>query len=394
MASLHRDPRSPKGVWYCAYMDAQGRRVFRSTGKRSKQEARLVCETWDAAERAAADGSLSTNRGAQIINEMLRRSGLEPVTRYRLGEWFSEWLGTKTACSPQIQKRYTFAQAKFLEFLGTGAPSRFLDSVNEGDIRRFAAYLAGEGRCAATVNRIIRADLGNAFNRAVRLGKIRFNPIAAVEPQKDQGAKDQGTLEERKTFTPQQIAKLIETSRGTDWEGAILFGYTTGARLQDVANLRWSAIDPEARVVVFRQRKTARRTGRKTVVGLHPDFEDWLLRQSAPDDPLGFVFPTLANQSPGGKKGLTNQFNNLVIRSGIDAGLIRKRRGLHGRSRRNLSFHSLRHTAASNVFNSALIKEVARRLTDHSKNGSLERYLHHDLTAIRNTTALIPRLPL
>src|SRR6516162_11923204 len=107
MASLHRDPRSPKGVWYCAYTNAQGQRVFRSTGKRSKQEAKIVCETWDAAARAAADGSLSTNRGVQIINEMLRRSGQEPVTRYRLGEWFSEWLGAKTICSPEVKKRYT-----------------------------------------------------------------------------------------------------------------------------------------------------------------------------------------------------------------------------------------------------------------------------------------------
>jgi integrase len=28
-----------------------------------------------------------------------------------------------------------------------------------------------------------------------------------------------------------------------DWRGAILFGYFTGARLGDIANMRWSAID-------------------------------------------------------------------------------------------------------------------------------------------------------
>src|SRR6516164_1216054 len=150
--------------------------VIDITGKRSKQEAKVICEAWAEAERAAANGSLSTNRGAEIINEMLRRSGQEPVTRYRLGEWFAEWLGAKTACSPEVKKRYLFAETKFLEFLGTGSERRFLDSINEADIRRFAAYLAQEGRCPSTVNRIIRADLSNAFNRAVKLGKIRFNP--------------------------------------------------------------------------------------------------------------------------------------------------------------------------------------------------------------------------
>jgi hypothetical protein len=37
---------------------------------------------------------------------------------------------------------------------------------------------------------------------------------------------------------------------------------------------------------------------------------------------------------------------------------------------------------------------VARRLTDHAPSGSLDRYLHVDLSAIRSATALIPRLPL
>jgi hypothetical protein len=71
--------------------------------------------------------------------------------------------------------------------------------------------------------------------------------------------------------------------------------------------------------------------------------------------------------------------------------LIREKKGSHGRSRRNLTFHSLRHGAASNVFNAAVVKEVARRVTAHAEHGSLDRYLHVDLQAIRSATALIPR---
>jgi integrase len=148
-------------------------------------------------------------------------------------------------------------------------------------------------------------------------------------------------------------------------------------------------------VVVFRQRKLSRRKpDSQTIVAIHPDFESWLLRTEMADEPKGFVFPTLADRSAGGKKGLSNEFNALVERAGIDAGHIREKHGKHGRSRRNLTFHSLRHTAASNVFNAAAVKELARRLTDHAKRGSLERYLHVDLEAIKSATALIPRLPL
>src|SRR5260221_2661533 len=389
MASVRRAQRFPRGVWYCSFTTAIGRRVMRSTGKKSKTEAKIICEAWAEAERAAAGASLSTSRAAEIINETLRRCGQEPVERLRLGAWLSEWLESKQSISPQLAKRYLFACTKFLEFLGTGAERKFLDGVQERDIRHFAAHLKSEGRCAATVNRIIRTDLGGSFNRAVKLGKIRFNPINAVEPQKDEDR-----VSQRKTFTPKQVAALVKTSTGTDWQGAILFGYSTGARLQDVANLRWEAIDLELGVVAFRQRKLSRKKpDSETVVGIHPDFLDWLSHQSVSDKPESFVFRTLANRSGAGRKGLTNQFNTLVARSGIDPGLIREKKGVHGRSRRNLTFHALRHTAASNAFNAAAVKQVARRLTDHALHGSFDRYLHVDLEAILAATALIPRLP-
>jgi integrase len=391
MASIHRDPRYPKGVWYCAYTLASGARTMRSTGTRNKQEARIICEAWAETERAAAKDALSTSRATQIINETLRRVGQEPVTRYKLGAWFEEWLASKTRVSPGLKKRYQFAAAFFLKYLGPGSENRFLDSINERDIRGFAAQLKAQGRAGATVRRIVHSDLANGFHRALKLGKIRFSPIAGVEPEKDEPAF--GQQSPRRTFTPQEVAQLVKTARGTDWAGAVLFAYTTGARLGDVANLCWNSIDLENRVVAFRQRKTRTRNSRETVVGLHENFEVWLLHSRAPDDPQGPVFPQLAGRPAGGKRGLSEEFNALVERSGIDVGLICARRGTHGRSRRALSFHSLRHTAASTVFNAAAVKELARRITDHAPDGSLDRYLHRDLEAIRAATALIPKLP-
>jgi hypothetical protein len=47
----------------------------------------------------------------------------------------------------------------------------------------------------------------------------------------------------------------------------------------------------------------------------------------------------------------------------------------------------------SEVFNQQALKEVARRVTAHAPDGSLDLYIHHDLEAIKAATALIPRLP-
>jgi integrase len=59
----------------------------------------------------------------------------------------------------------------------------------------------------------------------------------------------------------------------------------------------------------------------------------------------------------------------------------------------SLSFHSFRHGAATAVFNAAALKEITRRVTGHAQRGSLERYVHQDVQALKAATALIPRLP-
>jgi integrase len=79
-------------------------------------------------------------------------------------------------------------------------------------------------------------------------------------------------------------------------------------------------------------------------------------------------------------------------RAGVAGRVLRERNG-KGRQVRSLTFHSFRHTAASAVFNSEAIREVARRVSNHARGGALERYLHQDLAPIREATKLIPRLP-
>jgi integrase len=70
-----------------------------------------------------------------------------------------------------------------------------------------------------------------AFNAALRQGYITSNPCRALESLAEETA-------ERSTFTSAQVAKLVSTAEG-DWKGATLLAYYTGAKLGDVANMRW-----------------------------------------------------------------------------------------------------------------------------------------------------------
>ena len=182
--------------------------------------------------------------------------------------------------------------------------------------------------------------------------------------------------------------QLLNAARGTDWEGAILAGYTTGMRLQDASNLRWESVDLRNGLLSFDER-----TGNKPVVlGLHPDFENWIRGQASKSDSEGYLFPSLANRTGAGRNGLSKAFGRIMDRAGI-VGKVLRVRGAKGSTVKSLSFHSFRHGAASAVFKNAALKDIARRVTAHSSRGVVDRYLHQDVEAIREATALIPRLP-
>jgi integrase len=255
--------------------------------------------------------------------------------------------------------------------------------LKKSDAIAFRDHLLSEGRTASTVNKLTKTYLTGPFESARKEGLIDYNPFVAIDALKAKKV-------ERATFTTEQVARMVRAARGTDWEGAILIAYGTGARLQDVANLRWSSIDSENCNLTFQERKG----DKKIIVGLHPDVEDWIARQQPLDDPEAFLFTTLANRSGGGQNGLSGDFRRIMGQAGVEGQILREKGDKDkSRSVRSLVFHSFRHGAASAVFNNAALKDVARRVTGHAARGVVDRYIHTDLEPIREAVKLIPRLP-
>jgi integrase len=382
MASIHRDPRSPKGVWYAAYTTASGRRIFRSTRQRSKSKARLLADAWETAEREAAAGTLSRNRAIEIINETLARSGQAPIERISVKGWLESWLASKKAnVSAASHKVYSQVVGEFFEHLGAKGAGRDLETISEIDVQGFLDAIRASGRSATTINKL-RAMLSTPFAQALRAGRISYNPVAATSSAKPDATR-------KGIFSPEQIVALLRVAPA-DWRGAVLFSFTTGARLSDTAGLRWSSLDVGNGIVTYRETKT----GAQAVVALHADFLNWLSTRPAPERPDAFVFPELAGKPTAGDGGLSTTFRKLIAKAGIENPLLRARNAGLGNRVRALTFHSLRHTAASSVFNSAALREITRRVTQHAAGGVLDTYLHTDLQSIREAVNLIPRLPL
>jgi hypothetical protein len=115
MASIHRDSRSPKGVWYAVYRLGDGRQIWRSTKTRDKSKAKIIAEAWHTAEDAAAFAELSQDRVLEVLNETLKRIGASSIEYVSVSAWLREWLGSKEGqIAESTQKAYAQAWTNFL----------------------------------------------------------------------------------------------------------------------------------------------------------------------------------------------------------------------------------------------------------------------------------------
>jgi integrase len=384
MASVHKHSKGWSKYWYAKYRDAEGIVRFRSTKATSKRAAEKIALEWEHVEELVASGEITQAKILEHYNEVLRRVGLAEIETFSVKKWLTDWLASRRNIAESTRKRYEEAVRAFLAYLGPGE-NRKLEAITENDIEGFVTHLLSTGRSAGTVNKLVKNYLNIAFGKAWKLGKIKYNPIQAIDSLSHQVAS-------KGRFTPEQVRQLVKAATD-DWKGAILFAYGTGARLGDTASLTWDQIDVANGVAWLVEGKNRRKRPEPQPFGLHPDFLDWLSEQPVPqqkkDAPL---FPSLAGRLTSGSEGLSIEFNTIIALAGIESPVIKAGATGRGRDVRGLSFHSLRHGAASSVFNAEGIKEIQRRVTKHSSD-VLQRYTHADLDLIREAVSLIPRLP-
>jgi integrase len=163
--------------------------------------------------------------------------------------------------------------------------------------------------------------------------------------------------------------------------------WSTGARLQDVANLTWDAVDLPDKIVTYR----ARKTGKRVAVPIHPELEGYLLGLLAPDNGKAHLFPKLAGRRTGGRSGLSMTFSRIMARANIASVVVyARKKGSQGRTVRTLTFHSLRHSFNSALANAGIAQEVRQKLAGHACAEMNTIYTHHELEPLRAAVARIP----
>jgi integrase len=373
MPSLWKREKSP--YWVCCYTSSTGQRLKKSTKQRDRKKAWEVCLAIERAEDHAKNGSLTEQTAKKIIGEILERTTGEPLHNYKVRDWLAHWLDMKEQVRAlKTAARYRQVIRDFITSLGNRA-NLALAHITPKDVLAYRNSIIAASKTARTANLSVKV-VSAAFNAAVRQHFIESNPATALEtlPIK---------TEERATFTAAQVSKLIRAAEG-DWRGAIPLAYYTGARLGDVANMQWSAIDWHNKLIRF----TPSKTQKPVTVPLHPQLERELLKK--PGIGKAPMFPSLAGRETGGRFGLSGRFAAIMEKAGIEGKITQHTKG--GRALSNLSFHSLRHSFNSAMANAGVSQEIRQKLTGHTSAEINTQYTHHELEPLRKAVGLIPSI--
>ncbi len=398
MPTLVKDSLSRSPFWICCYTAADGRRLKKSTKQTDRAKALEVCLTLQRAESMAARGTLTETRARELIGEVLERTSGETVAFYTAEGWLRDWLrGKEVSKSEGTHTKYAHTVESFVTHLGKRAGLN-IAAISTKDVAGYRDAEIASGKHPNTVRYLVK-QLRIPFNAARRQGIITHNPAEAVElPATAKG--EDGSETKRDAFTVEQVEALLDAAivrehgkpvfeTGAEWRGAILFAYFTGARLHDVANITWNAIELPAHTITYR----AKKGGKLVTVPIHPELESYLLTLPAPDSGKAFVFPALAGGRTSGRSGLSMTFARIMARAGVAGEILRARgEGGKGRTVRSLTFHSLRHSFNSAMANAGVSQEVRMKLTGHMSADMNKGYTHLELEPLRAAVAVIPAI--
>ena len=182
MASVNKDPRGKSPFWYVSYTKADGTRVRVSSRTSERRVAEKMALALWRAEDEKRKGTITTDRIKELLNDTLRFGWLRRRSRSTLlGDfWLEEWLEAKRNISPASRSAYQQAVREFLDFMGPRQNGP-LESISERDIDKFIDHMRKGGRGAGTINKLVRKYLSGAFEKARKLGKIKYNPVAATD---------------------------------------------------------------------------------------------------------------------------------------------------------------------------------------------------------------------
>jgi integrase len=346
---LASDPKH--GTW--AYYLSHGsdpktgqRRQFRKAGFKTRREA------------ASAVAELKT--------KLDKGTFVKPTTR-TLGEYALEWLPRRERTDKGLRATTVAGYGRYItdDIAPSALGGMKLTDIRRYHISQFTDELTKSGRGAVTVRRILTL-LGTILTSAVRDELISANPVLGA----DKPAVSDSPV---KVWEPDQarvfLARCAQHRLGALFEVAIL----TGLRRGEITGLKWSDVDLTKRRIVVRrnrvsvrgrvieQQTTKSRAGLRTVTLSEVAVATllaWQLRQAQEAENAAEAWQTEGH--------VFTMEDGRALDPSYVTRLFQKLRKGSGEELPSLSFHGLRHCAASLMLASGADIAVVSKLLGHA----------------------------
>jgi integrase/recombinase XerD len=205
-------------------------------------------------------------------------------------------------------------------------------------------------------------NLKAAFNKALLWEMISINPFERIEIRKNQVRKPE-------FINKNELMTILEQVDNPTLNKLYLFAFYTGARLSECVLLKWRNIDVKESLIIIGDDEFVTKSKKVREIPIGEAIKDFLVHGNKKSkDKNSYVFPK-SNGFPFRKEYVSKIFKKAVISSAIN---------------KNIHFHSLRHSFASNLVLEGAPITVVSELMGHSSILVTQIYSHNDLSALRS----------
>jgi integrase len=367
--------RSRKTVFYYYWIyDKDGNRKYRSTGKQDYNEALKYCRSMQIKGQLY----IGTSYSFDAYTKDFFVYGICPYISYRLLRGYSygkTWAKKQRSLLQKIIQPY---------FCDTD-----IRAISSKKIDEFMLRLRQEKTGAKTLNHVLTA-LKAIFGYAKKTGAIDINPAEGVKQFNI-------ALHEKGIFSREELVVLFNTLPEFSgiWKDSIHFllnyiAVTTGLRLGEILALRPENITETTIIVEHSWNRIeglkGTKTGKTRIVPISVELGKALGNFIMNHNINGFLFSANKGLTPMDHKAVYRHFWHALSEIGISK---------EARKKRNLSFHSYRHTFNTMLLEAGINPETIRLITGHSINMTA-RYSHIQLSNMPEITEklLIIKQPL
>ncbi len=349
----HLQERRP-GVWRLVVSDG-----FNVGGHR-RQITRTVRGTKRDAERALT--KMLTERDQGTLGD-----GRQPLSRFLVDEWLPAVSAVSKRgrpLAPTTRQRYRDSMRHVSREIGNVR----LSDLRPSHIERLRERLLSRGLAPQTVSDVLRV-LAQALARAEARGLVGKNPADPKLVNRPTGPKTKFKVIDAKLG-----GQILERATGTDpWDAAVHLALGLGLRREEVLGLRWSDVDDAVHI-------------RRTLTAANGEFHFGPPKSAAGERDLPmpeFVARALQRHHAAQAERLLAiglREPELVVDNGLGApwqpatfsGSWRDWATAHGFA--GITFHGLRHGAATLLLAAGVPDAVAASVMGHADTRILARY--------------------